>query len=181
MPEYHCNRYIADAKSFAERTNDTPTDCVDQCKGYEGEFLYTSMHPCDPYLCDDNAPDVESPANIYKGELVNTQMEIDYDSAKFAKFEVTFLFVLFILINSWQALNSGCKIVKKASGNMAGFLIYMVTNAICVLTFQIILIKYFPNVFFFQFQLSWIFLKWFLVVFAIIGCCAFIYIKMKTS
>jgi hypothetical protein len=70
------------------------------------------MHECNPSLCSSDDPD-EIP-NLYNDAYVQAPGETAYDKAYFGEFEVKFLFILFILTNVFQSINSGCKLITKA-------------------------------------------------------------------
>lgn len=146
MPEWKCNTYDGNSQTFT-LTEDIPSGCDDQCYNYVN--LYTQMHECNPSKCSSDEPDAMS--NVYEGEYVQAPGETAYDKAYFGYFEVKFLFVLFILINCFQSLNSGSKLIVRAVNHMGMSFCYMFIMYGCTIAFQVILIQYFPSVFWFQF------------------------------
>ena len=125
-PTYYCNTINSDGK-FDERDSklvifgDKPT--WGDCKQCDNDiWIYTTMHECSPSQCDNkNGNEIgliekqklkKEFKDLYKGNFVHHEGEIEYNDAAFMLFEIKFLFQIFIILNSFQSAAFFLKFVK---------------------------------------------------------------------
>lgn len=82
-PNHHvhfCNTYNGETKEFEEINDDTPYECDRQCNYNQAHYteslgIYTSIHPCNPHLCEENQmekEEIDPSIELYDGDYIIT-------------------------------------------------------------------------------------------------------------
>lgn len=148
VPEFYCNSVNSTLQfdDLEAEENVKGNSCFQQC--WNGAELYTTPHECNPALCEDYDGE-ETFDDLNQDDYVEQEGEKEYDISSFALFELKFLFSVFILVNTFQAINCTLKIIMVNIGEACGLIFYSVILYICFIVYQIFLIKTFPKVFYF--------------------------------
>lgn len=112
------------------------------------------MHPCNPSLCDypyyTNIPASEE---LNNDDFIADHKETNLDNAEFAYFEIKFLYIIFIMMNTYQVMNAMGKLFKKNNGKENGGIYYIVLLNVMQFGFLFFLAYEFPEVFAFQIRI----------------------------
>lgn len=105
MPEYYCNSVDSTFQFNDPEARETVkgASCFKQClRGQKNSFfeqtdLYTTLHECNPALCKDFDGEETFP-DLYQGDYEVDEGEKEYDISSFAKFDLEFMFSIFITV-----------------------------------------------------------------------------------